>query len=82
MAEDPDITWETVVLMEGSKSPVQVKRKIIRCIASRKDDNRNYVKPGENIWLYIRLYENGDPNILYPIHQRRPVPGNWIVQQH
>lgn len=60
VAEDPEIAWETVVLMEGSKGPVQAKRKIIRCTASRKDGNRNYLKPGEDIWLYIRLYENGD----------------------
>ena len=52
--------YHTVVLMEGSKGPIQAKRKIIRCIASRKDGTRNYVKPGEDIWLYIRLYENGD----------------------
>lgn len=52
--------YHTVVLMEGSNGPIQVKRKIIRCIASRKDGTRNYVKPGEDIWLYIRLYENGD----------------------
>lgn len=32
----------------------------MRCIASRKDGNHNYVNPGEDIWLYIRLYENGD----------------------
>lgn len=60
VTEDPDIAWETVVLMEGSKGPIQVKWKIIRCIASRKDGNGNYVKPSEGIWLYSRLYENGD----------------------
>lgn len=34
--------YHTVVLMEGSNGPIQVKRKIIRCIASRKDGTRNY----------------------------------------
>lgn len=39
-------------------------------IAGRKDGNRNYVEPGEDIWLYIRLYENGD--IKYFISKNFP----------
>ncbi|MFR2578068.1 MAG: hypothetical protein ACLTAG_00310 [Mediterraneibacter gnavus] len=37
----------------------QVQRFIIRVVSCRKDGNRNYVKPGEAVWLYARRYEDG-----------------------
>ena len=59
-AEDPSVPWETVVLAEGAKGPVVAERKFIRCFACRKDGNRNYVKPGPEIWLYLRKYADGE----------------------
>lgn len=60
IAEDPSVPWETVVLAEGAKGPVVAERKFIRCFACRKDGNRNYVKPGPEIWLYLRKYADGE----------------------
>ena len=37
----------------------QAQRFIIRVVSCRKDGNRNYVKPGEAVWLYARRYEDG-----------------------
>ena len=59
-AEDPSVPWETVVLAEGAKGPVVAERKFIRCFACHKDGNRNYVKPGPEIWLYLRKYADGE----------------------
>ncbi|MFQ6825798.1 MAG: hypothetical protein ACLS60_00755 [Coprococcus phoceensis] len=39
--------------------PNQAQRFIIRVVSCRKDGNRNYVKPGEAVWLYARRYEDG-----------------------
>lgn len=60
IAEEPSIPWETVVLAEGAKGPIMAERKCIRCFACRKDGNRNYVKAGEEIWLYLRKYADGE----------------------
>lgn len=59
IAEAPDAPWEQVTLVEGAKCPIQAQRSIMRIIACRKDGNRNYVRPGEEVWLYIRRYEDG-----------------------
>ena len=32
---------------------------MLRVVACRKDGNRNYLKPGKEVWLYIRKYEDG-----------------------
>jgi SRSO17 transposase len=50
---DESLPWEEVI-MEGSKGPVraQVKcRRVIECVDG---------VDGEELWLYIRKYENGD----------------------
>lgn len=60
IADDPAIEWEQITLTEGSKGPVMAKVKVLRCVSSRSDGSRNYIKPGAEIWLYIRKYENGD----------------------
>lgn len=60
IAEHTSFPWETVVLAEGSKGPVLAERKILRCFSSRADRNRNYVKPGGEIWLYRRKYADGE----------------------
>ncbi|WP_394910774.1 hypothetical protein [uncultured Robinsoniella sp.] len=56
---DSTIPWENVVIAEGVKGPIMAERKLLRCIACRKDENRNYVKPGGAVWLYLRKYEDG-----------------------
>lgn len=60
IAEDESYEWKSVVLAEGAKGPIIAERKIVRCYACRKDGNRNYVKPGEEIWLYLRKYADGE----------------------
>lgn len=60
IAEDSARKWEEVTLTEGSKGPVTAKVKVLRCVSSRSDGNRNYIIPGAEIWLYIRKYENDD----------------------
>ena len=32
---------------------------MMRVVSCRKDGNRNYVEPGQEVWLYIRRYEDG-----------------------
>lgn len=59
LAEAADVPWEPVTLTEGSKGPIQAQRFIMRVVSCRKDGNRNYVKPGEAVWLYVRRYEDG-----------------------
>ena len=56
IAEDPSLPWETVVLAEGAKGPIIAERKFLRCFSCRADGSRNYVKPGDEIWLYLRKY--------------------------
>ena len=56
IADDPSLPWETVVLAEGAKGPIIAERKFLRCFSCRADGSRNYVKPGEEIWLYLRKY--------------------------
>ena len=49
---------------EGAKGPINAERKAIRCFSCRKDLNRNYVRPGGAIWLYLRRYADGDIKYL------------------
>lgn len=60
IAQAQDFAWESVVLTERSKGPITAKRKLVRCVSCRKDGNRSYVKPGDEIWLYLRKYGNGE----------------------
>jgi len=63
IAENPSLPWETIVLAEGAKGPILAERKFLRCFSGRADGSRNYVKPGEEIWLYLRKY--ADDEIKY-----------------
>lgn len=56
IAGDSSLTWETVVLAEEAKVPIIAERKFLRCFSCRADGSRNYVKPGDEIWLYLRKY--------------------------
>ncbi|ANU46102.1 hypothetical protein ADH76_15255 [Enterocloster clostridioformis] len=52
-----------IVLAEGAKDPILAERKFLRCFSGRADGSRNYVKPWEEIWLYLRKY--ADDEIKY-----------------
>ena len=52
-----------IVLAEGAKGPILAERKFLRCFSGRADGSRNYVKPGEEIWIYLRKY--ADDEIKY-----------------
>ncbi len=55
IAEDP--------ALPGAKGPILAEWKFLRCFSSRADKSHNYVKPGEEIWLYLRKY--ADDEIKY-----------------
>ena len=44
------------MLAEGAKGPILAERKFLRCLSCHADGSRNYVKPGDEIWLYLRKY--------------------------
>lgn len=81
-AEDPSVPGETAVLAEGAKGPIAAERKFIRCFACREDGNRNYVKPGPEIWLYLREYADGETNTSFPTHRANSRPMNWTGRPH
>ena len=60
VAEDPSIPWEGVVLAEGAKGPIHAERKFLRCYSCRADGNHNDAKAGDEIWLYLRKYADGE----------------------
>jgi len=53
IAEDDTLPWQTIVLTEGAKGPIVAKVKCCRVIEYRDG------QPGDELWLYIREYENG-----------------------
>lgn len=53
IAEDASLPWQEIVLMEGSKGPVRTLVKCCRVVELQDD------KDGEELWLYIRKYEDG-----------------------
>ena len=61
IAEDESIPWENVALFEGSKGTVFADVKYLRCVSCRAATSyRQYPYPCDDIWLYIRRYENND----------------------
>lgn len=64
IAKDPALPWETIVLAERAKNPIIAERKFLRCFSICADRSRNYVKQGEEIWLYLRRYA-GDETKLF-----------------
>jgi len=54
IAADESLPWEEIELMDGSKGPVCASVKICRVIEVQDD------KDGDESWLYIRKYENGE----------------------
>jgi SRSO17 transposase len=59
IAEDDSIPWERIKLFEGSKGTIFAEIKYLRCVSCRTATQfGNYVYPHDDIWLYIRRYEN------------------------
>lgn len=64
VALDPSVSWQKRVLGEGAKGPIWAEVKCIRCVSCESSTPYgNYVVPGDDIWLYIRKYE--DDSIKY-----------------
>jgi SRSO17 transposase len=53
IATDDSLSWERVVLAEGSQGPIIADVKVLRVIECR--DNL----PGNEVWLYIRRFRDG-----------------------
>jgi len=61
IAADDSIQWQRVMLFEGSKGSVYADVKFLRCISCRtKIKFGNYVRPHDEVWLYMRRYANNE----------------------
>ena len=76
-------------MAEGSKGPILAERKFLRCFSCRADGSRNYMKPGSEIWLYLRKYADGEIKYFVcnapadlPIQELdRAVTLRWPIEQ-
>jgi len=60
IANDSSIKWTKRTLAEGTKGPIYADVKCVRCVSCISSTKYgNYSIPGEEIWLYIRRYEDG-----------------------
>jgi len=54
------VKWTKRTLAEGTKGPIYADVKCVRCVSCISSTKYgNYSTPGEEIWLYIRRYEDG-----------------------
>lgn len=61
VALDDSIPWGRRRLAEGVRGPIYADVKCTRCVSCESStEYGNYLAPGNDIWLYIRRYENGD----------------------
>ena len=59
-AEDENLPWQQITLAEGAKGPIVADVKIVRCVSCHSSTPRgNYLLPQEEVWLYIRRYNDG-----------------------
>lgn len=59
-AEDENLSWQQIVLAEGAKGPIVTDFKIVYCVSCHSSTPRgNYLLPREEVWLYIRRYNDG-----------------------
>jgi SRSO17 transposase len=59
IAANDRVPWKTIVLAEGSKGPIVTKTKCLRVVRAQIDKGgRNCAMPLDEVWLYIREYEN------------------------
>ncbi len=60
ISENPDIPWETTCMGEGSKGPIITQTKCLRIVRTTIGQGGvKCVAPLDEVWLYIRRYENG-----------------------
>jgi len=60
IAADDQIPWKTVILGEGSKGPIVAKMKCLRVVRAQiEKGGKKCAEPIDEVWLYIREYENG-----------------------
>jgi SRSO17 transposase len=87
LSEDDKFPWERVGF-DGSKGVVYSDVKIIRCKSCRTDKNNNHVQH-DDVWLYIRRYENGDtkyfltdaPENIPPRELQEAATLRWPIEQ-
>ena len=53
VAEDKELPWQAITLAEGAKGPIIAQMKCCRVVEYKNG------QPGDELWLYIRKYENG-----------------------
>ena len=71
LAENDGFTWEKVGF-DGSRGILYSDVKLIRCNACRTDEKNHPVKH-DDVWLYIRHYQNGDTKyFLTNAHENTP----------
>jgi SRSO17 transposase len=59
-AEDENLPWQRISLAEGAKGPIVADVKLIRCVSCHSSTPfGNYLLPHEEVWLYIRRYNDG-----------------------
>lgn len=90
LAEDPTIPWEWVDLGEGSKGPIDAQIKRLRVIRTQIDEGGpSCARPIDEVWLYIRKYENGRikysfsnaPADIDPAELNRAATMRWPIEQ-
>ena len=59
IAGDDSIPWEARALSIGTKGPVRALVKCVRCISCGSCVKAPCLEPLEDVWLYIRKYEDG-----------------------
>ena len=83
IAQSDDTPWNDVVLGIGAKGPIITKDKYLQVVEVRDG------KPGKDVWLYIRLLEDG--SLKYALCNesadataedlRRPALMRWSIEQ-
>ncbi len=55
-----DYSWERKRIAEGAKGPIYADIKVIKAVACRSTTRYgNYLAPEEDVWVYIRRYDDG-----------------------
>ena len=61
IASDDSVQWQRVMLFDGAKGRVYADVKCIRCVSCRtKTKFGNYIRPHDEVWLYMRRYANNE----------------------
>jgi len=90
IAADDQIPWEIVILGEGSKGPIVAKTKCLRIVRAQiEKGGKKCAEPLDEVWLYIREYENGRikysfsnaPNDIPRSELDRAATMRWPIEQ-